>query len=348
MIFRRRRKRLLWENPFALAKPARMIEMEGWPPSMPPGELVHGLPGFPPRPGLRPGRGAGGQGPPDPLHRGSCAPRTPCSGGLRPPEPPARGSCAPRTPCPGGLRPPDPPDAGGKAPRTPLQAAGAAETLGERPLQRCRASVGGGSKGGTPPLARGPGGEEPPGGGSRGAEPPGEGSRGRGAPWRGVRGRGAPGGGPGGGAPRRPGMEGGGQAYGKNGQEGRRTALNENKLALVVGMARSGVAAALLLAEKGYALRLADQKGKEQLAQALEPLKGVKGVEYRLGEPAQDLLEGVELVVISPGVPITHPVVKAPRRRAFPALGSWSWPPGGPRGGWWPLRAPTARPPPAP
>ena len=31
MIFRRRRRRLLWENPFALAKPARMIEMEGWP-----------------------------------------------------------------------------------------------------------------------------------------------------------------------------------------------------------------------------------------------------------------------------------------------------------------------------
>ena len=42
MIFRRRRKRLLWENPIALAKPARMIEMEGWPPSMPPGELVFG------------------------------------------------------------------------------------------------------------------------------------------------------------------------------------------------------------------------------------------------------------------------------------------------------------------
>ena len=42
MIFRRRRRRLLGENPFALAKPARMIEMEGWPPSMPPGELVSG------------------------------------------------------------------------------------------------------------------------------------------------------------------------------------------------------------------------------------------------------------------------------------------------------------------
>ncbi|HIS00368.1 MAG TPA: UDP-N-acetylmuramoyl-L-alanine--D-glutamate ligase [Candidatus Excrementavichristensenella intestinipullorum] len=97
--------------------------------------------------------------------------------------------------------------------------------------------------------------------------------------------------------------------------------MNENKLALVVGMARSGVAAALLLAEKGYTLRLADQKGKEQLAQALEPLKGVKGVEYRLGEPAQDLLEGVELVVISPGVPITHPVVKGAQAAGIPCIG---------------------------
>ena len=44
MIFRRRRRRLLWENPFALAKPARMIEMEGWPPSIPLGELPFGLP----------------------------------------------------------------------------------------------------------------------------------------------------------------------------------------------------------------------------------------------------------------------------------------------------------------
>ena len=42
MIFRRRRRRLLWENPWALAEPGPRIEMEGWPPSMPPGELVSG------------------------------------------------------------------------------------------------------------------------------------------------------------------------------------------------------------------------------------------------------------------------------------------------------------------
>ena len=38
MIFRRRRRRLLWENPWALAKPGPRMEMEGWPPSIPLGE----------------------------------------------------------------------------------------------------------------------------------------------------------------------------------------------------------------------------------------------------------------------------------------------------------------------
>ncbi len=96
----------------------------------------------------------------------------------------------------------------------------------------------------------------------------------------------------------------------------------DKKLALVVGMARSGVAAALLLAEEGYALRVADQKGKEQLGQALEPLEGLEGVDYRLGQrPPEELVAGAELVVISPGVPIGHPVVRAAKAAGIACIG---------------------------
>ena len=49
---------------------------------------------------------------------------------------------------------------------------------------------------------------------------------------------------------------------------------------LVVGMARSGVAAALLLAKKGFQVRINDSKPLGELGEALDCLKGYENVEW--------------------------------------------------------------------
>lgn len=82
----------------------------------------------------------------------------------------------------------------------------------------------------------------------------------------------------------------------------------ENRHVLVVGMARSGIAVAKLLRERGAAVRINDIRREAEFEGALDALKPL-GVEWRLGEPAESLLSGIDLLLISPGVPIDHPAV---------------------------------------
>jgi UDP-N-acetylmuramoylalanine--D-glutamate ligase len=87
--------------------------------------------------------------------------------------------------------------------------------------------------------------------------------------------------------------------------------------ALVVGLARSGHAAALALARRGVhvvaADRAADPRGAEGLAAA--------GVEIHLGTEEESLLSAIELVVKSPGVPGESPLPAAARAGGVPV---WS------------------------
>ena len=85
----------------------------------------------------------------------------------------------------------------------------------------------------------------------------------------------------------------------------------ENRKVLVVGMARSGVAAAQLLRAAGAEVTVNDLKTEEQLGDQLAPLEGLQ-LERRFGCGADRLLEGKDVLVISPGVPDSAPfVVKA-------------------------------------
>ena len=77
-----------------------------------------------------------------------------------------------------------------------------------------------------------------------------------------------------------------------------------NKKVLVVGMARSGVAAAQLLVKHGAQVVINDNKTKEELGDALAPLAGLP-IEEKLGMPAAQVLDGVDVMVISPGIPDT-------------------------------------------
>ena len=76
------------------------------------------------------------------------------------------------------------------------------------------------------------------------------------------------------------------------------------KRVLVVGMARSGVAAAKLLHKAGAKVVINDSKTAEALGDALLPLSGLD-IEYKLGCPAGECLAGVDAMIISPGIPDT-------------------------------------------
>lgn len=78
----------------------------------------------------------------------------------------------------------------------------------------------------------------------------------------------------------------------------------KGKTVLVVGMARSGVAAARLLHKAGAKVIVNDSKTAEELGDALRPLTGLD-ITQTLGRPAGECLEGIDALVISPGIPDT-------------------------------------------
>jgi UDP-N-acetylmuramoylalanine--D-glutamate ligase len=86
--------------------------------------------------------------------------------------------------------------------------------------------------------------------------------------------------------------------------------------ALVLGVARSGRAAAAALARRGVEVVAADRASDVDAA-GLERV----GVEVRAGSEEESLLEGVELVVKSPGVPGESPLAAGARARGIPV---WS------------------------
>jgi UDP-N-acetylmuramoylalanine--D-glutamate ligase len=86
--------------------------------------------------------------------------------------------------------------------------------------------------------------------------------------------------------------------------------------ALVVGLARSGLAAAVALAARGVEVVAADRSPDVDAGRL-----GGLGVELRLGTEEEALLEGVDLVVKSPGVPAGSPLVAGARVRGLPV---WS------------------------
>ena len=94
----------------------------------------------------------------------------------------------------------------------------------------------------------------------------------------------------------------------------------ENKRVLVLGMARSGIAAAELLLHHGAIPVLADSKNEEAFGNALDSLRGT-ACRFRLGEDPVMLLDEADILLISPGVPIDAPVVLAAKEKGITVVG---------------------------
>jgi UDP-N-acetylmuramoylalanine--D-glutamate ligase len=86
--------------------------------------------------------------------------------------------------------------------------------------------------------------------------------------------------------------------------------------ALVVGLARSGQAAALALARRGVPTVGVDREGALDTGRLAEA-----GVEVHLGTEEERVLDDVELLIKSPGVPGESPLPAAARERGIPVWG---------------------------
>ncbi|MGE0453045.1 MAG: UDP-N-acetylmuramoyl-L-alanine--D-glutamate ligase [Vicinamibacteria bacterium] len=84
--------------------------------------------------------------------------------------------------------------------------------------------------------------------------------------------------------------------------------------AVVVGLARSGVAAARLLAARGARVTACDRKRAQELPTEVAALESA-GVRLELGGHAPEALAAAALVVVSPGVPWELPELQAARAR---------------------------------
>ena len=91
---------------------------------------------------------------------------------------------------------------------------------------------------------------------------------------------------------------------------------------LVVGLARSGVAAALALRARGEEVIGCDAgaRGEPRLAEVAERLSG-RGVEVHLDASGDDLAARAGTLIKSPGVPREAPAVRAALERGLPVLG---------------------------
>lgn len=97
------------------------------------------------------------------------------------------------------------------------------------------------------------------------------------------------------------------QSHGEGGSYG-------GKNVLVLGLARSGTAAVRLLLDAGSVVKGADENEGLVLSQDLE------GVAVHLGSFDDALLEGIEEVVVSPGIPADHGFMRSAVRRGIPVV----------------------------
>ena len=98
----------------------------------------------------------------------------------------------------------------------------------------------------------------------------------------------------------------------------------DGRKVLVVGAARSGIAAAQFLLSRGARVTLTDAKTEVALAAQLRSLRDAPGaaanLTLELGDNRAGAFAECDLVVTSPGVPLTLPVFDESRKRGIPVI----------------------------
>jgi UDP-N-acetylmuramoylalanine--D-glutamate ligase len=89
------------------------------------------------------------------------------------------------------------------------------------------------------------------------------------------------------------------------------------KKVVVAGAARSGVAVAELLVRRGASVTLSDTRDSIQEDAQLR----AAGVDLELGGHKAETFSGADLIVLSPGVPPTQPVIASARAAGVPVMG---------------------------
>jgi UDP-N-acetylmuramoylalanine--D-glutamate ligase len=89
---------------------------------------------------------------------------------------------------------------------------------------------------------------------------------------------------------------------------------------LVVGLVRSGLAAVDLLVRSGASVAATDLRSADELGLDSRGLRD-RGVKLVLGRQALELLDEVDTIVLSPGVPLDSPMPRAARERGVRVIG---------------------------
>lgn len=91
----------------------------------------------------------------------------------------------------------------------------------------------------------------------------------------------------------------------------------------ILGMGKSGLAAARLLMEAGAWVTLADEHAisEPSALRAVTSDRRPDRLRVLTGSRCRDALDGVQLLVVSPGVPVQHELVNAARAKQIPVIG---------------------------
>ncbi|HBA96638.1 MAG TPA: UDP-N-acetylmuramoyl-L-alanine--D-glutamate ligase [Lachnospiraceae bacterium] len=95
----------------------------------------------------------------------------------------------------------------------------------------------------------------------------------------------------------------------------------DGKTFLVAGTGKSGVAAVSLLASKGAEIIVTEGNDKLSREEVMKRFPANAGFKLVIGEADGSMLEGVDIAVISPGVPVDSPLVLKLKEKKIPVWG---------------------------
>lgn len=93
----------------------------------------------------------------------------------------------------------------------------------------------------------------------------------------------------------------------------------EGKKILVLGAGISGISVAVILENLGAHVTLSDAKPEEEINKDLSALRR-SGVSLALGNQNESLIEGIDLIVLSPGISIYIPLIGKAKEQGIPVM----------------------------